>query len=138
MTEIQVKRPPLKPLVGDAEVYAGDFEDFAFETLEWLSLVSLESPRVNSNDSVDSFLSRYRPAAGSSAVESLAKVTWEGFLTPSWAHKTFVQALRYAPRGAWFSFYIGGFSEEWSGDGHNCTILKVPDAPNEYVLWDVL
>lgn len=138
LNDIQVKRPPLKPSNGDTKVYAGDFEDFAFETLEWLSLVSLESPRINSDDKVDSFLSRYRPPESSSTVETLVKVTWEGFLAPSWAHKTLIEALASAPQGAWFSLYVGGFSEEWSGDGRNCTILKVPGAPNEYLLWEVL
>ena len=66
------------------------------------------------------------------------KVTWEGFISPHWAHKTFVQALLTIPREAWFSYSVAGFGESWTGSGRNCKILKMPDAQDEYVLWEVL
>ncbi|KAM3071325.1 hypothetical protein ACMFMF_007796 [Clarireedia jacksonii] len=135
--DIEVKMPLLKPTVEIDDSNGADFQDFAVEVHEWLSLVSLESPRVKSADKIDPFLSRYTPPGNPDTTDNLVKVTWTGFISPSWAYKAFVQALLTIPRKSWFSYYIGGFGETWNGEGRNSTILKVPDASNEYVLWEV-
>jgi ribonuclease P/MRP protein subunit RPP40 len=49
----------------------------------------------------------------------------------------FVQALVVVPQKAWFVYSAAGFGEVWDGGGKDCTILKVPDAPKEYLLWEV-
>jgi ribonuclease P/MRP protein subunit RPP40 len=133
---IKVNMPPIKP-PKDSSEYGEDFEDFAVETHEWLSLISLGSPRINADDQIDSFLSRYVPPAGSTTPTNLVRITWRGFLSPSWAHKMFVQALVVVPQKAWFVYSAAGFGEVWAGGGKDCTILKVPDAPKEYLLWEV-
>ncbi|KAA8567140.1 hypothetical protein MFRU_007g02360 [Monilinia fructicola] len=137
LSDIQVKRPAFKPATESNSNHDGDFQDFAIEIHEWLSLISLESPRINSTDNVDRFLSRYDPPESSGITEELVKVTWTGFISPSWAHSTFIQALLAAPKNSWFSYYVGGFSESWNGESKSCTILKLPDVPNDYVLWEV-
>jgi ribonuclease P/MRP protein subunit RPP40 len=129
--------PLLKPTVESNDNYGPDFQEFAAETHEWLSLVSLDSPRVKSTDKIDPFLSRYTPPGNPDTTDSLVKVTWTGFISPSWTHKTFVQNFLAIPRKSWLSYYVGSFGETWNGEGKNSTILKVPDASNEYVLWEV-
>jgi ribonuclease P/MRP protein subunit RPP40 len=130
--------PVLKPPSEVDTSYGADFEDYAVEVHEWLSLILLESPRIRSDDKIDAFLSRYVPPGGSTTSSNLVKITWQGFLSPSWAHKTFVQALLAAPRDVWFAYYVVGFGESFLGGNRDCTILKLPNASNEYVLWEVV
>ncbi|PSS20126.1 hypothetical protein M430DRAFT_100089 [Amorphotheca resinae ATCC 22711] len=136
-SEIKVNMPSLKPPTDTSSEYGDDFKDFAVETHEWLSLISLNSPRVNPDDQIDSFLSRYVPPGESTTRSNLVKITWRGFLSPSWAHKLFVHALLNVPQEAWFVYYVGGFGGVRVEGSKDCTILKVPDAPNEYLLWEV-
>jgi ribonuclease P/MRP protein subunit RPP40 len=121
-------------------MYEDDFSDYSVEMYEWLSMISLWSPRVDHNDRIDPFLSRYAPPpAGEQDIgfTELVKISWNGFASSSWAHKIFVQALLAAKPGMWFSFAVLGFDKSIrTGDG-DCTILKLPGAQNEYVLWEV-
>ncbi|QSZ29102.1 hypothetical protein DSL72_003612 [Monilinia vaccinii-corymbosi] len=73
LSDIQVKRPAFKPPVDSDSNDDGDFQDFAIETHEWLSLVSLGSPRINSTDNVDRFLSRYDLPEGADTAEDLRR-----------------------------------------------------------------
>jgi ribonuclease P/MRP protein subunit RPP40 len=136
--DIKVNMPPLKPPTDVDGSYDADFEDYAAETHEWFSLIQLDSPRINPDDKIDSFMSRYVPPGDSSTVCKLVKITWQGFLAPSWAHKTFVQVLLATPQDVWFAYCVAGFVEGDLGASRNCTILKVPDTLNEYVLWDIM
>ena len=137
LQDIKVNLPSLKPPTCVDPTYGADFEDYAVELQEWLGLCLLESPRVSSDDKIDSFLSRYAPPGESFTNTKLVKLTWQGFLSPTWAHKTFVQILLAAPRDSWFAYCVGSFGEGISGESKSCTILRLPDAPNEYVLWEV-
>ncbi|KAF4631130.1 hypothetical protein G7Y89_g7002 [Cudoniella acicularis] len=134
---INVSMPTLKPPPEIDETYGFDFEDFATELHEWLALVLLESPRVKSDDKIDPFISRYVPPGDSMSSATLVKVTWQGLLTPLWAHRKFVDVLLSIPRESWFAYSVVSFGEGWTGGSKNCTILRVPDAPNEYVLWEI-
>jgi ribonuclease P/MRP protein subunit RPP40 len=129
--------PPLNPPSDIDPLYDGNFEDYAVEIHEWFSLISLNSPRINPEDNIDPFLSRYATPGESNTRSKFVKVTWRGFLTPTWVHKTFMETLLAAPRDAWFAYSAVGFGEGWSGDSKDCTILKPPDAPNEYVMWEI-
>jgi ribonuclease P/MRP protein subunit RPP40 len=136
-SNIKVDIPPLKPPTDTSLEYGEDFDDFAVETHEWLSLISLDSPRINPDDRIDSFLSRYASPGQSTTDSKVVKISWRGFLSPSWANRIFVQALLTVPREAWFAYTVGGFGNVSSSSSKDCTILKVPDAPNEYLLWEV-
>jgi len=117
-----------------------DFEEFAVDIYEWLSLIAIESPRVNDDDQIDRFLSRYAPpdpATTDAETTELIKITWRGFLSASWAHKAFVQGLLAATSNTWLSFGVSGFHDSWSSDSQDCTVLKLPGAANEYVMWQV-
>lgn len=139
-TEIEVHLPGLKPPDGFRDIYEDDFSDFSVETYEWISLVSLNCPRVDPNDRIDPFLSRYAPpAAGDQNLGAtrLVKISWNGFASSSWAHNIFVQALLAAKPGMWFSYTVLGFEESVRTGGRDCTILKPPGEQNEYILWEV-
>lgn len=129
--------PSLKPPTDTEPLYCGDFEDYAVDVHEWLSLVLLESPRTKSDDDIDPFLSRYVPPGDSFTNLKLVKVTWQGFMSPSWAHKSFVQTLLAVPQDTWFAYCVIGVDNGLFGEGKSCTILKLPDAPNEFVSWEV-
>jgi ribonuclease P/MRP protein subunit RPP40 len=134
---IKVKMPLIKPPTDADSLYGADFEDYAIDIQEWLSLVLLESPRVNSDDNIDPFLSRYVPPGDSFTNSKLIKVTWQGFLSPPWVHKTFVQMLLCVPQDEWFACCVVGFGDGPLGESKVCTILKLPDATKEFVLWEV-
>jgi len=135
--DIRVNIPPLQPPTNAHSAYEADFETFAYETLEWLSLISLDSPRIEADDKIDSFLCRYASPVGSKLNSKLVTVTWRGFLAPDWVYKNFVKTLLATPRDSWFAYSIAGLGEGWSNDGKNCTILKPPEAQTEYILWEV-
>lgn len=129
--------PPLQPPGDASSEYGEDFEDFAVEIHEWLSLISLRSPRVNADDQIDPFLSRYVSPGESTTVSNLVRVTWRGFFPPSLAHQMLVHAFLVIPKKSWFVFSVAGFGESWAGGSRDSTILKVPNAPKEYLLWEV-
>jgi ribonuclease P/MRP protein subunit RPP40 len=121
-------------------MYEDEFSDFSLEIYEWLSLISLESPRVDPKDRIDPYLSRYAPPSAETQnpqVTELVKIAWNGFTSSSWAHRIFVQALLAAKPEMWFSFGVLGFKESIPNANGDCTILKLPGARNEYMLWEV-
>ena len=100
------------------------YED-ATELLEWLTLAMNQSPRIQSDDSIDSYLSRYRvPAAvdistdtSDARLQDLVKLRWHGLI-----HPAFVQAILLATLKAsgqdWFAFSATAF------DGRAYTFLQ--------------
>ena len=132
-----VKTPSLKPPTQVYSSYSADFEDYAVDIHEWLSLILLESPRINFDDKIDPFLSRYAPPGDSFFNSKLVKVTWQGFISPSWAHKTYIQMLLAVPQDEWFAYSVVGFGDGPLGESRTSTILKLPDAPNEFVSWEI-
>ncbi|KAL2067051.1 hypothetical protein VTL71DRAFT_1475 [Oculimacula yallundae] len=135
--KLQVNAPSLVPPTAADDSYGGEFEDYAVETQEWLSLILLDSPRINPDDKIDPYLSRYAPPGDTHTSSKVVKITWRGFLSPTWAHKMFVQILLATPGKGWFAYCIDGCGEGSPGHGKHCTILKVPDAQNEYVSWEI-
>ena len=72
-----------------------DFEDWALETYEWLSLVTLESPRIVVNDAIDPFLSRYQvPDSDSGKDSNVVTLTWTGLIPASWIMQLFILLSR--------------------------------------------
>jgi len=123
--------------------YQNDFNDHATEIYEWLSLISLSSPRVNAADQIDPFLSRYALPSSSATPEQyeLVKITWSGFLSAKWIHETFFNILlangSVSNGKTWFSYGVCGFHGSWSSDSRDGLILKLPGPSGEYILWDV-
>ena len=136
-SNIKVEIPSLKPPTEVDPNYGRDFEDFAVETHEWLSMALLESPRLNPDDNINSFLSRYA-VPGETTEGSLVKITWQGFLSPSWSHRNFVKVQLALPKESWFAYSVSGFASGWATGGQSSMILKLPESSSDFMLWDVV
>ncbi len=134
---IQVKVPSLQPPEEQDPSYESDFEDYAEGILEWLSLITIGSPRVDLNDTVDPFLARYVPPGDTFTSCRLVTVTWRGFIPSSWANKVFVEILLAAPKSAWFSYSVTGWNDGPLGYNRSSTVLRLPEHAKEFVLWDI-
>lgn len=61
---------------------------------EWLAMVFLESPRVDANDTIDPYLSRYAVSdVENSSPSDLISLKWHGFINPQWVTKLFINLL---------------------------------------------
>jgi ribonuclease P/MRP protein subunit RPP40 len=136
----RVLRPSFNPPSGDSSDGEDAFAEYAADLYEWLSLISLESPRVDVNDTIDPFLARYRPPAPDDPKQDtqvLVKVVWEGFFSGAWAHHAFVQAVLQAKTKSWFSYAAFGFRGSPPADSRDCTVLKIPGPLSEYIFWEI-
>lgn len=137
---VKVETPQLQPPNEQKNNFEDNFGDFAVDMYEWLSLICLESPRIDVNDRIDPFLSRYvSPKSESISTETveLVKIAWQGFMSPIWAHKIFVETLLAAAAKIWFSYTVSGFHEKMPDGTKDCTILILPGIRTEYVLWEI-
>ncbi|CAD6587543.1 MAG: hypothetical protein ASARMPREDX12_002930 [Alectoria sarmentosa] len=88
-TTERVRVPNLSP--PHSSNFDDNFEDWALETYEWLSLVAMESPRIISEDIVDPFLSRYQvPNNDSGKTLNMVTLTWTGFIPRLWIMQFFL------------------------------------------------
>jgi ribonuclease P/MRP protein subunit RPP40 len=67
-------------------------EDEAMSLLEWVSLLSLDSPRVRAKDNIDPHLSRYEvPDFGDGLkARDMVRVRWKGFMPPAFVRDVFL------------------------------------------------
>lgn len=71
-----------------------EFDDGAVDLYEWLSLVSLQSPRILASDSLDPYLSRYEvPSADTATTTTLIRIRWSGLLPSSWIADVWLKTL---------------------------------------------
>lgn len=136
--ELNVTLPPLTP-PSDLIFETPNLPDSVSEIYEWLSLIRLQSPRVASTDIIDPYLSRYQPPGESDehTTAKLCAITWEGFLPHNFARQMLVEVILKLPSREWFSLAVSSFSKNFPGDAAECTILRPPKLPGEYLLWDV-
>ena len=84
--------PDLDP--ADGMNSKGDFEDWALDVYEWLSLVGIQSPRATAGDSIDPYLSRYRIprlSDDSGPPKNLILLSWSSLLPARWIRSLFIQ-----------------------------------------------
>ena len=68
--------------------------DSCCEIQEWLGLVSIDSPRIRADDSIDPYLSRYDVPDREECKElNLVKVTWRGLIPPAWIIRVLVATM---------------------------------------------
>ena len=78
--------------VGNTEDSDLDFEDWATEIHEWISMLALESPRILGIDQIDPYLSRYTiPRSESRVMSGIMKIQWHGLLPAKWVRKLFIE-----------------------------------------------
>lgn len=84
------------------EDMAGISDDDAVELLEWISLANIISPRLQRDDQLDTYLSRYKvplPSDESSSTNSieaqeLLVLRFRGFMPPEFVRKIFLASLK--------------------------------------------
>lgn len=117
----------------------GYFDDFATEIYEWLSLVRLESPRVQPADRIDPYLSRYQvPGVSEHQHESqVCTIAWQGLMSSSWVCSLLIDLLGVLPSKEWFALSASTSGRGKLGENAECCILRPQDTPGEYVMWEV-
>lgn len=131
------------PLTIPTEIFqSGDrsgLEEFATETYEWLSLIRLQSPRVEAGDSIDPYLSRYQiPGDADTPSQSkVCKITWQGFFTSAWVRGVLINALDALPSRTWFSLSATSFSKGMTGDSTEVAFFRPLESPNHYLFWEI-
>jgi ribonuclease P/MRP protein subunit RPP40 len=71
-----------------------DHEEEQMQIVEWIDLVRMGSPRLDPNDKIDQYLSRYEiPDAESASVVEVVQVSWRGFVMAEWIRELYVQCL---------------------------------------------
>ncbi|KAI0594519.1 ribonuclease P 40kDa subunit [Biscogniauxia sp. FL1348] len=116
-----------------------DLDEYATDIYEWLSLVRLESPRLSTSDMIDPYLSTYTVPGPPEDIHSdqLCKVSWQGFISPDWVRRIFADVIQGVPSKSWFSLSATSFTRGMTNDGTDCTVLRLPGTPGEYVLWEI-
>lgn len=116
-----------------------ELDECATEIYEWLSLVRLESPRLEISDTIDPYLSTYVVPGNPLEQErdQLCKISWRGFIPPKWAADTLAALINTLPQKTWFSISTTPFTRVAVGHGADCTIMRPPSSPGEYVLWEI-
>ncbi|KAK3400197.1 ribonuclease P 40kDa subunit-domain-containing protein [Sordaria brevicollis] len=134
---IHVMLPILKPPV-EAIGLEGreELEYFSTELYEWLSLIRLQSPRVLAGDQIDPYLCRYQ-VPGDGLQGKVCKLTWQGFLSPSWCRQMLLDLVAELPSKSWFSFSTTTFSKGMAGDNSEVSLFRPQEASGEYVLWEI-
>jgi len=94
-TTADVLIPPLHP--PGAAASSEEFEEWSTETYEYLSLVSLQCPRILAGDSINPFLSRYQVPGGETEehgeeakLTNMILLRWRGFIPATWIRSLFV------------------------------------------------
>ncbi|RJE24199.1 hypothetical protein PHISCL_03466 [Aspergillus sclerotialis] len=71
-----------------------DLQDECGALSEWLAMVSIESPRILTEDNVDPYLSRYCvPDVERAKPSNLVSLKWHGFATAKWIMQLFFELL---------------------------------------------
>jgi ribonuclease P/MRP protein subunit RPP40 len=90
--EVVTLQDRIYPRLKKGELSAVYDEDEAMSLVEYLGLLSLDSPRLTKDDEIDPHLSRYEvPNFGAGvAVRDFVRVRWRGFITPTFVRDLFV------------------------------------------------
>ncbi|KAI0396390.1 ribonuclease P 40kDa subunit [Xylariaceae sp. FL0594] len=110
-----------------------ELDEDAAEIYEWISLVRLESPRLEVGDTIDPYLSTYKVPGKPSeqTIGRLCKISWRGFIPPKWAADTLAALIHNLPQKTWFSFSTTAFTRAAVGHGADCTIMRPPSSPGD-------
>lgn len=97
--EVTARPKVLVPSLSPSDLLADDDDEVLRESVseieEWLGLVSLDSPRVRSDDNIDPYLSRYTlPASEQQPTQSdIVSVQWTGLVPAYWVMKLFISLV---------------------------------------------
>ncbi|KAI9886430.1 MAG: hypothetical protein M1823_001748 [Watsoniomyces obsoletus] len=111
-----------------------DKDEHATALHEWLGLISLNSPRIRKDDTIDPFLARYAvPDASTASTTTLVKIRWNGFIPATWVSGIWRQtlfAIRASASTHWFAMSAQAFRLQQTEAGRTYTILRqAPSGP---------
>ncbi len=107
------------------------------ELYEWLSLVRLGSPRTMHGNSIDPYLSRYKPPAEQSGPVNICCVRWTGLINAAWSSSLLTDLLAHCPPGSWFALSATEIAASEMGGGNETTVLRLPTAAQQFMVWEI-
>ncbi|KAI9851447.1 MAG: hypothetical protein M1838_003636 [Thelocarpon superellum] len=154
--------PTLQPPLDD-EAGKPSFDEHMTDIFEWLSLVSLRSPRIDASDTVDPYLSRYEvPGSEEAKSARVVLLRWRGLLSARWITELWLTSLRLIRKArpeSWFAINVyslgsgspngvNGYailrlpSPARSADGPpyigaNASLPLPPPSPDSFVVWEM-
>lgn len=121
----------------ESEKSKEDVEEHAIDIYEWISLARLQSPRIASNDNIDAYLSRYQVPSRSGPDIDMWKISWCGFIDPIWFRELLIGMMKGCPSQSWFSLTALGFERGLAQTGAETTIMRLPGAAGEFMMWEI-
>ncbi|KAF5022336.1 hypothetical protein F66182_5623 [Fusarium sp. NRRL 66182] len=121
-------------ILGDNDREA--LEYFSTECYEWLSLIRLGSSRIEPQDNIDPYLSRYCLSDDFAKESMVCKLSWEGLISAQWLRCLLRDMLVACPSATWFSLSATCFSKGVAGSSDDLTILRPPHAAGKYLMWE--
>lgn len=117
--------------------YNENIEEYATDIYEWISLARLQSPRIASNDNIDGYLSRYQVPNRSEPDINMWKISWSGFIDPTWFRKLLIGMMKGCPSQSWFSLTALGFEQGLAQASAETTIMRLPEEADEFMMWEI-
>lgn len=118
-----------------SEASRKDKEEIGLYLYEWLSLFRLESPRVQSGDKVDTYLSRYQVTSCEHEQVDICKISWSGLIGTNWFQDLIRDVLAVRPAEGWISISASSFCDVGSRPGSELMILRSPTKEGQYLMW---
>jgi ribonuclease P/MRP protein subunit RPP40 len=124
----QTATTPAIELADGSSSLLGFMGESSLDLLEWIGLATLQSPRIETDDSIDPALSRYDIPLASQAEPSrlLVSIRYRGFLPSTWLRNLFIEiatASAVYPH-LWFSMSTHAFETETHDPKNGYTILR--------------
>ncbi len=92
--EARVRVPPLRPHEAGDAFDASDIGEWSNSVVEWLGLVALESPRIQAEDIVDPYLSRWAfPEGTTEQATPIRTIRWEGMVDSGWVTQLLISCM---------------------------------------------
>ncbi|KAG5932285.1 hypothetical protein E4U60_005337 [Claviceps pazoutovae] len=116
-----------------------DMQEIGLCVYEWLSLLKLESPRVQYGDNVDTFLSRYRVASRDRKQVSICRISWVGLIGTTWFQNLVRDVMTVNATEGWLSFSSNSFCDvSLSGIGSELVMLRASTKEDQYLTWRLI
>lgn len=112
-------------------------EERGTDLYEWLSLVRLESARVEPDDNIDPYLSRYCVTGKTSERLNICKITWQGFIGTTWLRDLARDAVAVCPRRSWLSIIATSSHCVEMGVNAESVLLRPPGQEDQYLMWQI-
>lgn len=107
------------------------------ELYEWLCLVRLGSPRAMHEDTIDPYLSRYKPPAEAKGPLNVCCVRWIGMINAEWVWSLLTDLLARCPGESWFALSATEIAANGTRGGNETTVTRLPAPADQYIVWEI-